>query len=60
MLGSLSSRRAELAPAVNSRMSALQREVVDAEDKLKRLYRLVEDGLRIDEVRADYVRGSMA
>jgi hypothetical protein len=30
---------------------ALQREVVDAEDKLKRLYRLVENGLTdLDEV----------
>jgi site-specific DNA recombinase len=46
----LSSRRSELAAAVNTRMSALQREVVDAEDRLKRLYRLVEDGLDVDEV----------
>ena len=50
ILTSLSSRRAELAAAVNSRMSTLQREVVDADDKLKRLYRLVEDGLDVDEV----------
>ena len=51
ILASLSSRRAELAAAVNTRISGLQREVVDAEDKLKRLYRLVEDGLTdLDEV----------
>ena len=50
ILASLSSRRSELAAAVNTRMSALQREVVDAEDRLKRLYRLVEDGLDVDEV----------
>jgi site-specific DNA recombinase len=50
ILASLSSRRAEMAAAVNSRISTLQREVVDAENKLKRLYRLVEDGLDVDEV----------
>jgi site-specific DNA recombinase len=50
ILGSLSCRRAELAVAVSTRMSALQREVVDAGDRLKRLYRLVEDGLDVDEV----------
>jgi site-specific DNA recombinase len=50
ILASLSSRRAELAVAVNTRISVLQREVVDAEDRLKRLYRLVEDGLDVDEV----------
>jgi chromosome condensin MukBEF ATPase and DNA-binding subunit MukB len=33
---------------------ALQREVIDAEDRLKRLYRLVEDGLTdLDEVLKD-------
>jgi site-specific DNA recombinase len=54
ILASLSSRRAELAAAVNTRISALQREMVDAEDKLKRLYRLVEDGLTdLDEVLKD-------
>jgi DNA invertase Pin-like site-specific DNA recombinase len=50
ILASLSSRRAELAAAVNTRISALQREVVDAEDRLKHLYRLVEGGLDVDEV----------
>ena len=50
ILASLSSRRAELAAAVNARISALQGEVVDAEDRLKRLYRLVEDGLDVDEL----------
>jgi hypothetical protein len=50
ILASLSSRRAELAAAVNTRKSTLQREVVDAEDRLTRLYRLVEDGLDVDEV----------
>ncbi|WP_235940094.1 zinc ribbon domain-containing protein [Bradyrhizobium hipponense] len=37
ILSSLSSRRAEKADAVNARITALQREVTDADDKLKRL-----------------------
>ena len=54
ILGSLSSRRAELAAAVNTRVSVLRREVVDAEDKLKRLYRLVEEGVtELDDVLKD-------
>ena len=40
--------------SVNSRIMALQREVTDAEDKLKRLYRLVEDGMTdLDDVLKD-------
>ena len=46
ILASLSSRRAEQAAALNTRIVCLQREMIDADDKLKRLYRLVEDGLR--------------
>ena len=54
ILASLSSRRAEQAAALNARITALQREMIDAEDKLKRLYRLVEDGLTdLDEVLKD-------
>ena len=54
ILGSLSSHRAEQAAALNARITSLQREMVDAEDKLKRLYRLVEDGLTdVDEVLKD-------
>jgi site-specific DNA recombinase len=45
MLHSLSARRAEKAESLNTRVMALQREVTNAEEKLKRLYRLVEDGL---------------
>jgi site-specific DNA recombinase len=45
ILGSLTARRAEKAETVNSRIMGLQGEVTDAEDKLKRLYRLVEDGV---------------
>ena len=54
ILASLSSRRAEQATALNSRIVSLQREVIEAEDKLKRLYRLVEDGLTdLDDVLKD-------
>jgi site-specific DNA recombinase len=54
MLASLTTRRAEKAESVNRRIMGLQREVTDAEDRLKRLYRLVEDGLSdIDEVLKD-------
>jgi site-specific DNA recombinase len=54
ILGSLSARRAEKAESLNRRVMALQREVTDAEDKLKRLYRLVEDGITdLDDVLKD-------
>jgi DNA invertase Pin-like site-specific DNA recombinase len=54
ILASLSSRRAEQAATLNVRITALQREMIDAEDKLKRLYRLIEDGLTdVDEVLKD-------
>jgi site-specific DNA recombinase len=54
ILTSLSSRRAEHTASLNTRITALQREMIDAEDKLKRLYRLVEDGLTdVDEVLKD-------
>ena len=54
ILASLSSRRAEQATALNSRIVCLQREMIEADDKLKRLYRLVEDGLTdLDEVLKD-------
>ena len=54
ILASLSSRRAEKAESLNGRLIALQQEVTDADEKLKRLYRLVEDGLTdLDEVLKD-------
>jgi site-specific DNA recombinase len=54
ILASLSSARAEKEAALNGRLIALQRQVIDADDKLKRLYRLVEDGLTdLDEVLKD-------
>lgn len=45
MLSSLSERRASRAAEVDGRVATLQREVSEAEDKLKRLYRMVEDGI---------------
>src|SRR5580704_16214352 len=39
ILGSLAARRAEQAAALNSRIVCLQREMIEADDKLKRLYR---------------------
>jgi site-specific DNA recombinase len=69
MLSSLKVRRAEKAEGENKRLILLQREVSDAEDRLKRLYRLVEDGLtdlddvlkeRLDRLKADRDRAKAA
>ena len=54
ILSSLESRRAEKEQILNARITSLEREVSDAEDKLKRLYKLVEDGLTdLDDVLKD-------
>jgi hypothetical protein len=54
ILSSLVARRAEKAATVSARLIALQKEVTDAEDKLARLYRLVEDGVTdLDDVLKD-------
>jgi site-specific DNA recombinase len=54
VLSSLQVRRAEKADSANQRIMALQREVTDAEDRLKRLYRLVENGMTdLDDVLKD-------
>ena len=54
ILSSLAARRAEKAATVNARLIALQKEVTDAEEKLARLYRLVEDGVTdLDDVLKD-------
>lgn len=45
LLSTLAARRAERAAAVDSRLAALEREAVNAEEKLKRLYKLIEDGV---------------
>jgi hypothetical protein len=54
ILSALTARRTEKVNAANSRILKLQRSVTDAEDKLKRLYKLVEDGVaEVDEVLKD-------
>jgi site-specific DNA recombinase len=61
ILSSLASRRSEKADAVNARVTALQHEVTDADHKLKRLYRLIEDGMReIDDVLKDRLNSLQA
>jgi site-specific DNA recombinase len=69
ILASLSSRRAEKAATLNNRLMALQREMSDSGDRLKRLYRLVEDGVtdadevlkdRLNELKADRDRAKAA
>ncbi|UYO54618.1 recombinase family protein [Rhodopseudomonas palustris] len=61
MLSSLAGRRAEKEQSLNTRIAALQREVSDADEKLKRLYRLVEDGVTdLDEVLKDRLNGLKA
>lgn len=69
ILSSLASRRSEKADAVNARVIALQREVTDADDKLKRLYRLIKDGMtemddilkdRLNSLKADRDRAKAA
>ena len=58
ILKSLSVRRAEKSESLNRRLIALQREVTDAEEKLKRLYRLIEDGLTdLDQGSAEQPQG---
>jgi site-specific DNA recombinase len=54
ILSSLASRRAEKEQTLNARITSLEREGSDAEDRLKRLYQLVEDGLTdLDDVLKD-------
>jgi DNA invertase Pin-like site-specific DNA recombinase len=68
-LTSLTARRSAKAESVNNRIMALQREVTDAEEKLKRLHQLVENGLtdlddvlqdRLDNLKADRDRAKAA
>lgn len=52
ILATATSRRADQAAEVGLRVSSLQTAVTDAEEKLKRLYKMVEDGLTdLDESR---------
>ena len=69
VLASLSARRASRVAEVDGRIVTLQREVSNAEDKLKRLYKMVEDGIaelddllkeRIDTLKLDRERNQAA
>lgn len=56
ILGKLADRRAEQAAEVDQRIGALRSELTTAEDKLKRLYAMVENGLTdLDEILKDRV-----
>lgn len=56
LLSTLATRRAERAAAVDSRLAALEREAANAEEKLKRLYKLVEDGVaEMDDLLKDRI-----
>ncbi len=56
MLTTLAGRRADRQMAVDRRITALACEAEDAEERLRRLYRLVEDGLaQMDEILKDRI-----
>ena len=57
LLSTLAGRRAEKAAAVDRRLAALSREAEEADERLRRLYKLVEDGH--DEV-DDILKGRIA
>lgn len=69
LLSTLATRRAERVAAVDARLAALEREAAIAEEKLKRLYKLIEDGVaemddllkeRITALKADRDRSKVA
>ncbi len=69
LLSTLATRRAERAATVDARLAALEREAANAEEKLKRLYKLIEDGVaemddllkeRITALKADRDRSKEA
>ena len=56
LLGSLASRRAAKAAAVDARLTILEKEAHDANERLRRLYQLVEDGVaEMDHVLKDRI-----
>ena len=56
MLTKLAGRRADRQATVDQRIAALAREAEDADDRLRRLYKLVEDGLaQMDEILKDRI-----
>ncbi len=58
ILASAAARRTEKALEVDRRVSALQTEVTETEEKLKRLYKMVEDGVTdLDDILKDRLAG---
>ena len=56
LLSTLATRRAERAAALDARLSSLQREADAAEEKLKRLYKMVEEGVaELDDLLKDRI-----
>lgn len=56
ILASLAARRAERSGAIDERIKALARNAEDADERLRRLYKLVEDGLaEMDDVLKDRI-----
>ncbi|HAP46015.1 MAG TPA: recombinase family protein [Afipia sp.] len=56
ILGKLADRRSEQAAEVDQRVSALRSELTTAEDKLKRLYTMVENGVaELDDILKDRI-----
>ncbi len=56
LLSTLAARRAERAAAVDVRLASLEREAETAEEKLKRLYKLIEDGVaEVDDLLKDRI-----
>lgn len=56
LLSTLAARRAERAAAVDTRLASLEREAETAEEKLKRLYKLIEDGVaEVDDLLKDRI-----
>ncbi|MDC9823273.1 recombinase family protein [Devosia sp. ZB163] len=56
IVSSLAQRRAEKDAEIGRRIAALEAEAIEAEDKLKRLYRMVEDGVaELDDILRDRI-----
>ncbi len=56
LLASVAARRAEKALDVDTRVAALQTQATEAEEKLKRLYKMVEDGVTdLDNILKDRI-----
>jgi site-specific DNA recombinase len=56
ILGKLANRRSDKASEIDRRVSALQAEIATAEDKLRRLYTMVENDLTdLDDILKDRI-----